>query len=374
MIEAYEIGISLALQDGVSAGIALIRRDLETLDRAIAATSQHLTQLQTQAGRPSVVVGKTPNLMPASKPAPVVAASNPAPDTPSAGAPVFAAAAADSALPLTNSHRAATPAGTAIPTQPTPVTPTTGRAAPASPDALAERRSETSQTPPRAQEAKVEGGQQTPLPRSQMPVVRQRAEPNESTALPNPGPPGPVRTGLRPATSPLAPTVDQRRIRGEPNAALLSDSPERVLRPLLTPHAGPAPPALHSRAHAAAPDVARQSPVIMPWFAPSAPPAFTQVAASPSPASAALPPRTTVAAPAKSYVQSAAPQPSTSFAPPPAQSQPTITLSGDVILDGARVGRWMTSTLARQAARPPAGPTGPDPRQTPLWSGQAQGF
>jgi hypothetical protein len=51
-----------------------------------------------------------------------------------------------------------------------------------------------------------------------------------------------------------------------------------------------------------------------------------------------------------------------------------MTLQGDVILDGARVGRWMASTLARQAARPPAGPTGPDPRQTPLWSGQAQGY
>ena len=51
MLEAYEIGISLALQDGVSAGIALIRRDLDALDRAIAATSQNLVSLQAQAGR-----------------------------------------------------------------------------------------------------------------------------------------------------------------------------------------------------------------------------------------------------------------------------------------------------------------------------------
>ena len=51
MLEAYEIGISLALQDGVSAGIALIRRDLDTLDRAIAATSQNLAKLQAQAGQ-----------------------------------------------------------------------------------------------------------------------------------------------------------------------------------------------------------------------------------------------------------------------------------------------------------------------------------
>ena len=44
MLEAYEVGISLALQDGVSDGIALIRRDLAALDRAIAATSQNLAQ------------------------------------------------------------------------------------------------------------------------------------------------------------------------------------------------------------------------------------------------------------------------------------------------------------------------------------------
>ena len=74
MLEAYEIGISLALQDGVSDGIALIRRDLAALDRAIAATSQSLTRLQVQAGTPSPV-----HVPSATQPKPMVqAASSPA--------------------------------------------------------------------------------------------------------------------------------------------------------------------------------------------------------------------------------------------------------------------------------------------------------
>jgi len=54
MTEAYEIGITLALQDGVSDGIAIIRRDLAALDRAIAATSANLAHLhQAEATPPS---------------------------------------------------------------------------------------------------------------------------------------------------------------------------------------------------------------------------------------------------------------------------------------------------------------------------------
>ena len=81
MLEAYEIGISLALQDGVSAGIALIRRDLAALDRAIAATSQNLARLQTQAGQ-------TPNLPRAASAPPNVP---PKPATPAAAPPPGAA-------------------------------------------------------------------------------------------------------------------------------------------------------------------------------------------------------------------------------------------------------------------------------------------
>lgn len=45
MIDAYEIGIQLALQDGVSAGLEVISRELAEVDRAVAATSAGLLNL-----------------------------------------------------------------------------------------------------------------------------------------------------------------------------------------------------------------------------------------------------------------------------------------------------------------------------------------
>ena len=46
MIEAFEIGITLALDNGVASGIAAIRQDLDALDRAIASSSAGLATLR----------------------------------------------------------------------------------------------------------------------------------------------------------------------------------------------------------------------------------------------------------------------------------------------------------------------------------------
>ncbi len=51
----------------------------------------------------------------------------------------------------------------------------------------------------------------------------------------------------------------------------------------------------------------------------------------------------------------------------PTREQPTI--SGDVILDGQKVGRWMSDRMTRDAGRPPNGPTGFDPSRSPAWPG-----
>lgn len=60
-----------------------------------------------------------------------------------------------------------------------------------------------------------------------------------------------------------------------------------------------------------------------------------------------------------------------SAAPPPRQAQgPT---GGDVFLDGTRVGRWLSDTLAREAGGPATGGTGFDPRLSPTWPGALQG-
>jgi hypothetical protein len=55
---------------------------------------------------------------------------------------------------------------------------------------------------------------------------------------------------------------------------------------------------------------------------------------------------------------------------PGSASPPT---SGDVYLDGTRLGTWMTNHLAREASRPPSGATGFDPRMSIAWPGAQQG-
>ena len=49
MEDAYEIGIRLALDNGVSAGVALIQQELAGLDTHIAATAASLRSLQEMA-------------------------------------------------------------------------------------------------------------------------------------------------------------------------------------------------------------------------------------------------------------------------------------------------------------------------------------
>ncbi len=52
----------------------------------------------------------------------------------------------------------------------------------------------------------------------------------------------------------------------------------------------------------------------------------------------------------------------------------TAPVQGDVFLDGVLVGRWMCRFLARQAGRDPAGPTGFDPRRNPVLPGATIGL
>ena len=50
MVDAYEIGIELALQDGVSAGLEAVAKELAALDAAVAASSAGLMALVRTAG------------------------------------------------------------------------------------------------------------------------------------------------------------------------------------------------------------------------------------------------------------------------------------------------------------------------------------
>ena len=409
MLEAYEIGISLALQDGVSDGIALIRRDLAALDRAIAATSQSLTRLQVQAGTPSPV-----HVPSATQPKPMVqAASSPA-------------VPEQQALPATPKD----PVHPPMSNQPRPDAP------------VLDIRSPISGRPTSAMEPSIQNPPQRPQPAiSVVSTSSLRSSPSATTpqqlsteAPPassqlqaNPvAPQGPAK--LAPPSAPAGPSVPAAvqivsKVAADPPTAsrqppvaaampLLATRPPDVAVPLLAappPRAArallvtPGSPAAPARLPPAVPHLQQPSPVPPPRHtghsqhvashhaqAPSRRDSPVEPAPRPRADSpvhtghhAAVPqaqPSTSAraAAPAGQSVlaPTSAPQPTrtSSFAPPPTPSEQTITLQGDIILDGARLGRWMTSSLARQAARPPAGPTGPDPRQTPLWSGQAQGF
>ncbi len=99
MIEAYEIGISLTLQDGVSDGIALIQRDLAALDRAIAATAINLANLQSAAGVQLAAPVPRPT---AAKPPPTPQPpADPAAKPPRPPTPVLPAALSPATVPAT---------------------------------------------------------------------------------------------------------------------------------------------------------------------------------------------------------------------------------------------------------------------------------
>jgi hypothetical protein len=54
---------------------------------------------------------------------------------------------------------------------------------------------------------------------------------------------------------------------------------------------------------------------------------------------------------------------------PPSNEPSSATLQGDVYVDGSRLGRWMTDRLVKAAELPRAATTGFDPRMTPTWPG-----
>lgn len=320
MDDAYEIGIRLVLENGVSSGIAALQRDLVAYDRALAATGGRLRTM-TEAGRRLAA--------PAGRAGPAVHAlfrgeQTPAPDAAGGQRPVAAVPAP--AVPMPSARQ---PPPTAVPVPVKPSQPGAGAAPVMAGAAVAGR---TAAAPERA---------------SRLPAI---PEPPVSAAPP-------PRDATPPGRCPAAAAVTVMAV-PPPYARYAPASP-----------AGP-PPAV------AAPDVPNGSQVSMPvadqqrgqqaplalrdvvrttfWDVPTpgAPPALAgpQVAPRQGSGSAAAAPASPVAA--------------------ASSSGPT---QGDVYLDGARVGRWMSDRLAREVNRPQAGVTGFDPRLGPAWPGSLHG-
>lgn len=120
MIDAATIGITLALNNGVSDGIAQIRRELAALDGAVAASSAGLTALTVQGAGLAVPARVAAALLPAQPRAmPATAMHN---ETTAVTTPVMAvepvSAPATSVAPRTSAPAATTERAPAVPPLP----------------------------------------------------------------------------------------------------------------------------------------------------------------------------------------------------------------------------------------------------------------
>lgn len=350
MIDAYTIGITLALDDGISAGIAAVRRDLLALDRVIGNTAAGLLALR-RLGQQVSIVRQDPTQSTLSQVSPTARVSRgsaaPEADTLSpstSDAPREAAKLP--ALPLTN-----TGAFRAIPnlldTPPTP-----DRKVSAAPAATL-----AALNPPPTTESGTPDGVVEP-PDQRTPAGK--AEPRPRTAAefaPRPlGPPQPVTSEPRPAPAlpaevagPVSPILPVVTIAPGVESPAIPSHPE-------APPAYPTPNA-PSRAR---PEVARSPKIVRREIDPDLHHAAPTTHRPPAHAS-------------EDRLQRPQPE-SRSFSEPPRSQDtadrdqaPPAGVSGDISLDGMRLGRWMADSLARMTERPPSGSTGVDPRTTPTW-------
>jgi hypothetical protein len=408
MIDAYTIGITLALNNGVTEGIIAIRRDLHDLDKAVQSSSAGLMQLRVLAG--SAVAGATAEMARLLATTSRAMAQIPRQQPQATQSPPESGAGEE-----TQSRLAPQSVSPAVPTQVvSPVSRTIEPvSAPLSRTLPAPMPTPVSAAPsPRADATFDRPSVET----SDLPIVAPRAAVTLATRVAAAVvPPAPIPTVLpvspapvlnpqvaSPAVVPHIAPTSQRSLAGE---ALSPPRPEfdygafaRELSPAF-PSSLPGPKSVRSQdtSQATLPPLLPQSLVVVP---PRAEPQRRETATEPmrvSPATIALPSaapappsagshhterhriESVIAAPVPSIapvgattapermarpLPSVAPQQSRA-APPPAKAE--------LILDGASLGRWMDQRLARAVSRPPSGVTGFDPRLTPVWSGASIG-
>ena len=370
MIDAHEIGIQLAVQDGVSAGLQVIAQEMGALNRAVAATAgrlEALTEVTPRAGQatPAVESVRAPMV---AEPAALVA------EPAVAGALVSARSLAPELAVAAREKDFARPEVTpvmlrtvAMPMLAAPVEAMTAAiAAPigVTPGAVA--------------------------PEIAAPVAMPAAA-VVAMALAKPGVAGPVAVPVR-AAAPIVPQVVPQSV-----ADLVPAAPGRA--PMAEPArwaateipAAPFKPTAVEPMQVAAP-IARAALVMQtPRVAPAAPRAaglpidavepirtmergMRQTPAAPVPRVSALPAAAQApAAPIAGRPGGQAAMPGQELLPgrpavPPAQAQESGKDGGDVMLDGHLVGHWLAERMGQDAARPSAGMTHFNPRQAAAWT------
>ncbi len=382
MIEAFEIGVSLALRDGVSEAVAQARRDVTALEHAVEGAGLSLGMLREAAAKAGAVPVADGARREAAKPA--LRTQNAAPSTAFDIAP---RARNEVHAPAPQTSPPAAPVVAAVPqfvTKP--------------PKAA----SAASQIPERPRNAPVRTAagapDQRPTNITIMPAIGSAAA---MAPAPAPGDkPQPVPAPSKQTSAPQAPFASMHHVQPESR-----HGPNRIPAPSAVDETPTAPRAEANPPRVIVPGVARQPPAP----APAAPLPYAGAAGvaqggepRPGAVAAATPQAPGYARwsgsgvgdsehqePGNAPSRQDAPRQATIPRPPgqagaplwvaPRQDQATPPASdqrpqeGDVFLDGMLVGRWMSRFLSGQLERSSAGPTGFDPRRGRILPGVTVG-
>jgi len=331
MIDAYTIGITLALDNGVSEGLATIRRDLIALNGVVENSAMRLAHLTRAAAdlqiRPGVA---EPITRSSTTPAGGHGdESRPIPSG-SSGLDIGLFALSRSALLM---------AGKVLtPTLSLPASPSI-----ADVGTMAANRPAT--TSSEVWSLASEARSLVPGVSASVPVTRQQLGQGATVA------------DFAPIYYPLqipSPTLPRAVPRDGSGGAFLNPGAAPPLSAVVDAYARPS--------QSQAPDVSVSSVEEQPVPHPS-PQRVAGTKVHASSGTRAIPYNATAWA-HRPTVDGALP----STAPPPRKPRSTA-LQGDIYLDGSRLGRWMTDGFVKAAQLPRAATTGFDPRMTPTWPG-----
>ena len=314
MIDAYTIGITLALDNGVASGIAAIRQDLAALDRAVASSAAGLLLMRRLSESLKVPTPASPAPLPpashqrpsevtefALSPPPTSVAAAPSWVTPSLRLPPPASIGMPALLPPSRGTNQEAEAA------PSPVLPSASLPPPAAalfaPFTFQMERERSRLVDPKPNQTDLELPSLS-QPQSPIPAVPSRTIAVPAMASPPPSPSAPLpEAALRPISHSVAPgqNATQKRVLPVAPTAVASQSMASVRTE---------PPAL-----------------------PANSPGLSQMPLNPT----------------------------------------TGSPHGEIILDSVRLGRWMSDRLARAISRPGSGTTAFDPRISATYPGAPNG-
>lgn len=344
MIDAYVIGVTLALEDGVSDGLVNIKRELGILDKTIAESTAGMEELYRLGQKLRTVTEAPPSGPPHP---PIKAIPKPTIDSPPASEVPSQIPDSDVAVPP--GRFAPAPVSTI---QPKPDNLATFAASPVKPVSSVQPIARTQVLPPPSPQAPpAKNTPSEPGPRFSIPpLTLQQFAPNwargsdtsESSRANADAAPGPL------------PVLDMQPPRSAPSPVAPTFTPEGYTAPAFD--GAPSPP-LSLRITSG--DL-EEPPAVRP----RPPPGFAV-----RDSSADQSQRTTRAKETASTFRRVVPEAREQPDPPGTRGASSLPehVSGDIMLDGARLGRWIGEALTTALNRPAAGLTGVDPRAMPTW-------